>query len=116
MVKKFSMIMDTTPEGLSAQDINGGELNIMGVIKEIVLTGDGKRKQVAFIVCDLPKSKEPVLNVEASIALGVLPEQFPEWDYTTGRHYKDGDIIQLFSSTESFASNFREEKEETEFD
>ena len=40
LVKKISMIMDTTPEGLSAQDVNGKKLDIMGVVKVIVLTGN----------------------------------------------------------------------------
>ena len=51
------MIMDCTPEGLSPQDMNGRELNILGVVKVIILTGDGGRKQVAFIVCKLPDAR-----------------------------------------------------------
>ena len=85
LILKYDMIMDCKPKGLSAQDVNGGELNILGVVKVIILTGDGGRKQVAFIVCKLPEGKEPLLNVETSIVLGVLPEQFSEWDYTSGR-------------------------------
>ena len=53
LAKKFSMILDKTPEGLSAQDINVGELKILGVVKVIVLTGSGERRQIDFIVCDL---------------------------------------------------------------
>ena len=62
----------------------------------VILVEDGSRKRVSFIVCDLPQGKEPLLNVKTSMALGVLPSQLPEWDYTTGKKYKDEDIIHLF--------------------
>ena len=62
-----------------------------------ILVRNGSRKRVLFIVCDLPAGKEPLLNVETSMALGVLPSQFPEWDYTTGK--EDKDIIHLFGGS-----------------
>ena len=79
----------------------------------LVLIGDGSRKRVSFIVCKLPPGKEPLLNVETSMALGALPQQFPNWDYTTGKKYEDQDIIHIFGGPDAFE---REEdgKEETE--
>ena len=53
--------------------------------------------------------------MEAGIALGVLPEGYPEWDYTTGQHYSEGDIIQIFSDTDSFATDLGEGSEEREY-
>ena len=82
----------------------------------IILVGDGTRKQVSFIVCGLPSGKEPLLNVETSIALGILPGQFPEWDYTSGKRYEDEDIIHLFGGSESFDMGTERVEEESEFD
>ena len=81
----------------------------------IVLTSDGGRKQVSFIVCELPDGKEPLLNVETSIALGVLPEQFPEWEYTSGKRYDDEDIIHLFGESESFNLSSDGSEEDPEY-
>ena len=65
----------------------------------LMMVGDGSRKQVSFIVCDLPSGKEPLLNIQTSIALGILPPKFPEWDYTSGKRYEDEDIIHLFGGS-----------------
>ena len=67
---KFGMKMEEKPEGLSAQDVNGRELEILSIIKVIILTGSGEMRQIAFIVCDLPEGKEPLLNIWGRIALG----------------------------------------------
>ena len=48
LVTKYQMILDTNHKGLSATDVNGGELDIKGVVKMIILVGDGSRKQVPF--------------------------------------------------------------------
>ena len=85
LLTKFQMLLDMNHKALSAKDMNGGDLDIKGVVKMIILVGDGTRKQVSFIVFDLPSGKEPLLNIESSIALGVLPGQFPELDYTLGK-------------------------------
>ena len=116
LVTKYQMILDTNHKGLSATDVNGGELDIKRVVKMIILVGDGSRKQVSFIVCDLPSGKEPHLNVETSIALGFLLGQFPELDYTSGKRYEDGDIIHLFEDSETFDTGADGGKEDPEFD
>ena len=48
--------------------------------------------------------------------MGVLPEGYLDWDYTTGKHYSEWDIQQLFSDTESFVTDLGEESEEREYD
>ena len=98
LVTKYQMILDMNHKGLSATDVNGGELDIKGVVKMIILIMEGSRKQVSFIVCDLPLGKKPLLNVETCIALGVLPGQFLEWDYTLGKWYEDADSSTFFGT------------------
>ena len=78
LVNKYSMNMNSNHTGLTAMDVNGGDLDIKGVVTMVILVGDGSRKRVSFIVCDLPPEKEPLLNIETSMALGVLPSQFLE--------------------------------------
>ena len=72
LVEKMGMTMSLNHSGLSATDVNGGDLSIKGVVSMVVLVGDGSRKRVSFIVCELPPGKEPLLNVETSMALGAL--------------------------------------------
>merc|ERR1711954_575669 len=38
------------------------------------------------------------------MALGVLPHQFPEWDYSTGKRYEEQDIIHIFGGADAFES------------
>ena len=64
------MQMEKKPPGLSSNNVNGGKLEILGVVKVIILTGSGERRQIAFICCNLPEGKEPLLNVEPMILLG----------------------------------------------
>ena len=116
LVKKYQMLLDLNHKGLSATDMNGGDFDIKEVVKMIILVGDGTRKQVSFIVCDLPSGKEPLLNFDTSIALGVLPGQFPKWDYTSGKKYKDEDIIHLFGGSGVFDIGTDGIEEECEFD
>merc|ERR1711954_84664 len=103
--------MSSNTKGLSATDVNGGSLSRKGVVNMLVLVGDGGRKRVSFIVCELPPGKEPLLNVETSMALGALPQQFPNWDFTTGKKYEDQDIIHIFGGPDAFE---KEEKGEEE--
>ena len=81
-----------------------------------MLVGDGSRKQVSFIMCDFPSCKEPLLNVQTSIALGILPPKFPEWDYTSRKRYEDEDIIHIFNGSESFDKGTAGEEEDSKFD
>ena len=64
IVRKYNMLLDSNHKGLSATDMNGGDLDIKGVVKMLMLVGDGSRKQVSFIVCNLPSGK-----LEAGVAL-----------------------------------------------
>ena len=82
----------------------------------VVLVGDGSRKKVSFIVCKLPPGKEPLLNVETSMALGALPHQFPEWDYSTGRKYEEQDIVHIFGGTGAFDMDADGREDEPEYD
>merc|ERR1711954_164762 len=100
--------MSSNNSGLSATEVNGGDLSIKGVVSMVVLIGDGSRKRVSFIVCKLPPGKEPLLNVETSMALVALPHQFPEWDYSTGRKYEKQDIVHIFRGTGAFDADERE--------
>ena len=40
LVKKYQMLLDTNHKGLSATDVNGGDLDIKGIVKMIILVGD----------------------------------------------------------------------------
>ena len=40
LVKKYQMLLDTNQRGLTATDVNGGKLDIKGVVKIIILVGD----------------------------------------------------------------------------
>ena len=63
LAKNMNMSFEEMPPGLAASDVNGGDLAIQGIVKVLVLGGDGKRKQIAFICLDLPEGKEPLLNM-----------------------------------------------------
>merc|ERR1712112_83693 len=64
LVEKMGMTMSSNNSGLSATDVNRGNLNIKGVVSMVVLIGDRSRKRVSFIMCELPPGKEPLLNGE----------------------------------------------------
>ena len=115
LVEKMRMNMSSNHTGLSATDVNGGDLSIKGVVSMVVLVGDGSRKKVSFIVCELPPGKEQLLNVETSMALGALPHQFPEWDYSTGRKYEEQDIVHIFGGTGAFDMEADGREEEPEY-
>ena len=67
-----------------AIDVNGGDLVIEGLVKVLVLDGDQQQKQILLICVDLPEGKEPLINVQAMMAWGVLPEGYPHFDHLTG--------------------------------
>ena len=50
LVEKFSMNMNLNHTGLTATDVNGGDLDIKGVVTMVILVGNGSRKRVSFIV------------------------------------------------------------------
>merc|ERR1711954_634940 len=116
LVEKMGMNMNSNHTGLTATEVNGGDLSIKGVVTMVILVGDGSRKRVSFIVCNLPPGKEPLLNVETSMALGILPNQFPEGDYTTGKKYEEEDIVHIFGGTGAFDMEADRREEEPEFD
>ena len=58
-------------------DIQGKAIKIEGKASIICLTISGNELNM-FIVYVLPKDKEPLLNVESHIDLGVLPPTYPE--------------------------------------
>ena len=47
---KFDMKLQKTPLGLSSSNVNGGELDILGIVKMLGLGGDGKRKHMCSLV------------------------------------------------------------------
>ena len=49
LVEKMGMTMSSNNSGLSATDVNGGDLSIKGVVSMVVLIGDGSRKRVSFL-------------------------------------------------------------------
>ena len=56
------------------------------------------------------------MNVETSMALGALPHQFPEWDYSTGRKYEEQDIVHIFGGTGAFDMEADGREDEPEYD
>ena len=65
--------LSEVPKYISAIDVQGRKIKIDGIFSLIWVTGAGHRIVIFFIVCDLPKEKEALLNVEALISPGVLP-------------------------------------------
>ena len=49
------------------------------------------------------------------MALGILSSQLPEWDYTTGKKYKEEDIVHIFRGTGAFDMDADGREEEPEF-
>ena len=49
------------------------------------------------------------------MALGILPNQFPELDYTTGKRYKEEDTVHIFGGSGAFDMEADGREEEPEF-
>ena len=49
------------------------------------------------------------------MALGILPSQFQEWDYTIGKKYKEEDIVHIFGGSGAFDMETDGREEEPEF-
>ena len=116
LVRKMGKLLEETPPGLAASDVNGGELKIEGVLKVIILGGDKQRNLVSFIACELPEGKEALVNVLTMITLGVLPEGYPHHDFLTGRGYDSDDIQIVMSESEQFIQKLYTEEEDEETD
>ena len=115
MAQKYDTKLEKTPPGFSKNKMNGGELDILGLVRVIVLGGDGKRRQISFICCDFPKGKEPLLNEKAMISLGILPQGYPSHDHLTGTLYDGNKVQMIFSDGEQFIKKLQTEEDEREY-
>ena len=60
IAKAKQMRMEEVPLDISLVDVQGRKMKIEGMVQVIMLTGDGRRKSIAFIVGDFPRNKEPL--------------------------------------------------------
>ena len=90
------------PPDISAVHVQRGKLKIQAIVCIINLKGAGKKKSIASFVCDLPSKKEPLFNVQVLITLVVLPANYPNHIYTTGRDYDHHNIEVILGDNDRF--------------